>query len=118
MVQQERISSSLAHDLWITSGAVFGGNSVFTATVIQLIDQGQAALMSVEPVDPVQGAVNPPQAYSAVFVRGNFSGGVDGSRYKVLGCVETGTYQYTTVLGASVNVRAFASNHLIKLSRP
>src|SRR5213082_951304 len=77
--------------LWITCGAVFGGNSVFTATVIQLVDEKQAALMSVEPVDPVQGAVNPPQAYSIVFVRGNFSGAVDGSRYKVMGCVDTGT---------------------------
>jgi hypothetical protein len=103
--------------LWIACGPVWG-DSVFTATVIGLMDEGQAALMSVEPVDPVQGAVNPPRAYSTAYVRGDFSGGVDGSRYKVMGCVETGTYQYTTVLGASANVRAFASNHLIKLSRP
>jgi len=104
--------------LWIACGLVWGGNSVFTATVIQLVDENQAALMSVEPADPVQGAVNPPQAYSTVFVRGNFSGGVDGSRYKVMGCVDTGTYQYTSVMGAVKTVRAFASNHLIKLSRP
>jgi hypothetical protein len=47
----------------------------------------------------------------------NFSGGVDGSRYKVMGCVEAGTYQYTTALGGLATVRAFASNHLILLSR-
>jgi len=102
--------------LWISCGPVWG-DSVFTATVIGIMDEGQAALMSVEPVDPVQGAVNPPRAYSTVYVRGNFSGGVDGSRYKVMGCVETGTYQYTTALGGLATVRAFASNHLILLSR-
>ena len=80
------------------------------------MDEGQAALMSVEPVDPVQGAVNPPRAYSTVYVRGDFSGGVDGTRYKVMGCVETGTYQYTTALGGLATVRAFASNHLILVS--
>ena len=102
--------------LWIACGPVWG-DSVFTATVIGIMDEGQAALMSVEPVDPVQGAVNPPRAYSTVYVRGNFSGGVDGSRYKVMGCVETGTHQYTTALGGLATVRAFASNHLILLSR-
>jgi hypothetical protein len=103
--------------LWITSSAVWA-DSVFTATIISIMDEGQAALLSVEPVDPVQGAVNPPRAYSTVYVRGNFLGGVDGSRIKVMGCVETGTYQYTTALGGLATVRAFASNHLILLSRP
>ena len=93
--------------LWITCSVVWG-DSVFTATVIQILNEGGAALMSVEPVDPVQGAVNPPRAYSA--------GGVDGTRYKVMGCVEAGTYQYTTTLGAGATVRAFNSNHLIRLS--
>ena len=102
--------------LWIACGPVWG-DSVFTATVVGIMDEGQAALMSVEPVDPVQGAVAPPRAYSTVYVRGDFSGGVDGTRYKVMGCVETGTYQYTTALGGLATVRAFASNHLILLSR-
>lgn len=101
--------------LWITCSVVWG-DSVFTATVIQILNEGGAALMSVEPVDPVQGAVNPPRAYSTVFVRGNFAGGVDGTRYKVMGCLEAGTYQYTTTLGAGATVRAFNSNHLIRLS--
>jgi hypothetical protein len=82
---------------------------------IDITDKAQAALMSVEPVDPAQGAVNLPRAYSTVYVRGNFSGGVDGSGYKVMGCVETGTYQYTNVMGGLSTVWAFASNHLILL---
>ena len=44
--------------LWIACGPVWG-DSVFTATVIGIMDEGQAAIMSVEPVDPVQGAVTP-----------------------------------------------------------
>ena len=47
--------------LWIACGPVWG-HSVFTATVIGIMDEGQAALVSVEPVDPVQGAVNPSHA--------------------------------------------------------
>jgi hypothetical protein len=34
-----------------------------------------------------------------------------------MGCVEAGTYQYTTALGGLATVRAFVSNQLILLSR-
>jgi DNA segregation ATPase FtsK/SpoIIIE-like protein len=87
-----------------------GGDSVFTARITGITDQGRAAVMSVD--GRIAGAAPPDN--STVYVRGDFSRCVDGGRYKVIG-VSTGIYRYTTVLGGLATVQAYNANNLIPL---
>jgi hypothetical protein len=86
--------------------------SVFVGQLISVVPN-QGAIFSVDrPLSEAQGAVAVPD--SPVFVYGNFTGCVDGSLFRIF-AKPTGTYTYTTVMGANSTVQAFSLYHLTRL---
>jgi hypothetical protein len=96
--------------LLLTSEALFGGG-VFIGRIVSVFPDGKAAIMSVQP-SRYQAVGEFPLPNTAVYLRGNFSGVIDGTRYKVIGS-SIGNVQYPTAIGGMATVMGFEVQHLI-----
>jgi hypothetical protein len=90
-----------------------GGETVFVGRVVSIVPN-EGAIVTVDPqLTQKYGPVIPPAQYSAVFVRGDFSGAIDGAYYRVFG-VYAGHYHYTAVGGAYKTVLRINATNLVR----
>ncbi|MGH7983044.1 MAG: hypothetical protein ACREFF_07835 [Candidatus Udaeobacter sp.] len=110
------MKSKLAALVLLSASTAFS-ESIFVGRIISIVpDEG--ALVSVDrSMDGIYGPVAAPDASSVVFVSCDFSGSVDGDLYRIF-AEPSGTYSYTTVLGAQSTVQAFSCYHVSHIKKP